>query len=123
MMTPCCTTAARWNVLVDQALGDGVMDAAVLTRYENAVRPEGLRWSDWVSGQLDKVMCGLSQLERRAAGLVGRVDSGTIALGCALGYLDFRFATLAWREKCPDAAAWFAQFGERESMMATRPPT
>jgi len=114
---------ARWNVLVDQALGDGVMDAAVLTRYENAVRPEGLRWSDWVFGQLDKVMCGLSQLERRAAGLVGRVDSGTIALGCALGYLDFRFATLAWREKCPDAAAWFAQFGERESMMATRPPT
>jgi glutathione S-transferase len=114
--------AARCSVLVDQALGDGILDAAVLTRYEAAVRPENLRWNDWIAGQLDKVGCGLAEFERRARSLAGRVDLGTITLGCALGYLDFRFASLAWREKCPGAATWFEQFGKRDSMVATRPP-
>ncbi len=113
---------ARWRVLVDQALADGVMDAAVLVRYESAVRPEKLRWNDWISGQLEKVTCGLAELERRALGLAERVDAGTIAVGCALGYLDFRFAALEWREKCPDLARWFDQFAKRESMETTRPP-
>jgi len=113
---------ARWTVLVDQALADGVMDAAILTRYETAARPEHLRWNDWIAGQLDKVTCGLAELERRAGGLVDRIDAGTIAVGCALGYLDFRFSSLAWREKCPETAVWFEQFDKRHSMMATRPP-
>jgi glutathione S-transferase len=113
---------ARWTALVDQSLADGLMDAAVLTRYETAVRPESLRWSAWVDGQVDKVTCALSELERRAAGLAGRVDVGTIALGCALGYLDFRYAPLGWREKCPQTAKWFEQFSARESMAATIPP-
>lgn len=113
---------ARWRVLVDQALADGVMDAAVLVRYESAARPEKLRWNDWITGQLEKVTCGLAELERRARDLAGRVDAGTIAVGCTLGYLDFRFASLEWRDKCPDTAVWFEQFGKRESMAATRPP-
>jgi glutathione S-transferase len=114
--------AARWNALVDQSLADGIMDAAILTRYETAVRPEHLRWNDWVSGQLDKVTCGLAAIEPRARGLGERVDLGTVALGCALGYLDFRYATLGWREKYPDTAVWFDRFGRRDSMMLTRPP-
>jgi glutathione S-transferase len=113
---------ARWNVLVDQALADGMVDAAVLMRYESAVRPENLRWDDWMAGQLDKVTCGLAELERRSASLADRVDIGTIAVGCALGYLDFRYASLAWRKDCPKAAAWFERFGSREAMVATRPP-
>lgn len=113
---------ARWTVLVDQALADGLMDAAVLARYETNARPENLRWSDWVVGQLDKVSCGLAELERRAPGLMGRIDAGTIAIGCALGYIDFRFASLDWRATCPTTAVWFDQFGHRDSMVATRPP-
>lgn len=113
---------ARWNALVEQSLADGIMDAAVLMRYETAVRPESLRWSDWVTGQLDKVICGLAAIERRARGLSERVDMGTVALGCALGYLDFRYASLGWRENYPDAAVWFDRFGKRDSMMSTRPP-
>lgn len=112
----------RWSTLCEQALADGIMDAAVLARYETAVRPENLRWNDWTAGQLDKVTCGLAELERRAAGFGGRVDVGTIAVGCALGYLDFRYASLAWREKCPNTAAWLEHFGARPSMAATRPP-
>jgi len=113
---------ARWTALVEQSLADGIMDAAVLARYEMAVRPENLRWNDWTAGQLDKVTCGLAEVERRARGFGGRVDIGTIAVGCVLGYLDFRFASLAWREQYVSTSAWFERFGARESMMATRPP-
>jgi len=112
----------RWAVLVDQALADGLMDAAVLTRYEDAVRPESLRWNDWSAGQLDKVTCGLAEIERRQDALGDRVDAGTIALGCALGYLDFRFESFGWRGKAAKTAAWFEGFSQRSSMLATRPP-
>jgi glutathione S-transferase len=114
---------ARWSMLADQSLADGMLDAAVLTRYETAVRPANLRWDDWVKGQLDKVICGLSAIELRARSLGERVDLGTIAFGCALGYLDFRYAWLGWRDKYPDTAAWFERFAKRGSMMSTRPPT
>jgi glutathione S-transferase len=114
--------SARWNVLVEQSLADGMMDAAILTRYETAVRPENLRWNDWAAGQLDKVSCGLVAIEPRARGLGERVDLGTVALGCALGYLDFRYASLGWREKYPDTAVWFDRFSKLDSMILTRPP-
>jgi len=63
---------------LDQALADGLMDAAVLTRYETAVRPESLRWSEWVKGQLDKVTCALEELERRSGS-----DRSTASSGCS----------------------------------------
>jgi glutathione S-transferase len=112
----------RWSVLVDQALADGLLDAAVLTRYETAVRPAHLRWDDWVTGQLDKVATALAELDRRVTDFGGRVDLGTIAVACALGYLDFRYASLGWRTQYPRTAAWFEPFSRRESMLATRPP-
>jgi glutathione S-transferase len=96
---------ARFGVLVEQSLADGICDAAVLTRYETFARPEPLRWKEWISG----------------AHFGDRVDLGTIAFGCALGYLDFRFASLGWRDARPNATAWFERFGVRDSMVATRP--
>lgn len=113
---------ARWDVLVLQSLADGISDAAVLARYETAVRPEAIRWNEWTTGQLDKVTCALDELESRAGKFGERVDLGTIAFGAALGYLDFRFASLAWRATRPQASAWYERFGERPSMVATRPP-
>jgi glutathione S-transferase len=111
----------RWVALVEQSLADGLMDAAVLTRYEMAVRPEALRWNEWSAGQLDKITCAMAELEGRAPSFKNRIDIGTIAVGCALGYLDFRFESLGWREKYPAVAAWFNIFAARESMVATRP--
>jgi glutathione S-transferase len=113
---------ARWAVLAEQALADGMLDAAVLIRYETFTRPEALRWAEWTAGQTEKVVSGLAEIERRASNFGGRIDIGTIAIGCALGYLDLRLAALAWRDRHPAAAAWFEQFGARESMRATRPP-
>lgn len=112
---------ARWRALTDQALGDGILDAALLVRYETAMRPEPLRWSDWSAGQLDKIHTGLARVEAQAEGLADRVDIGTITLGCVLGYLDLRFPQLAWREGHPRTAAWFEGFNARPSMQATVP--
>jgi glutathione S-transferase len=112
----------RWSVYRNQALADGMMEAAILVRYESYARPEPLRWQGWIDGQMDKVICGLDELEQSAGSLGRRVDVGTIAIGCALGYLDFRYASLEWRASYPNLAAWFARFDERESMVGTRPP-
>jgi glutathione S-transferase len=114
--------AARWSNYRDEALADGILDAAVLVRYETFARPESLRWKDWIDGQLDKVTCSLAEIEGRAGTLDQRIDLGTIATGCALGYLDFRFAALGWKHIYPKTAAWFERFAARESMLATRPP-
>jgi glutathione S-transferase len=112
----------RWQVLSAQSLADGIMDAAVLTRYESAVRPEALRWGDWSAGQLEKVNAALAEFERRAAHFGDRVDIALIALAAALGYLDFRFASLTWRDRHPNLAAWYQWFSGRDSMVATQPP-
>jgi glutathione S-transferase len=113
---------SRWSVYRDQALADGMMEAAILVRYETYARPESLRWKGWIDGQMDKVTSGLAELEQSAATLGQRVDVGTIAIGCALGYLDFRYASLEWRRSYGKLAAWAARFDQRESMAGTRPP-
>ncbi len=111
--------AARWTALRRQALADGIMDAAVLTRYEQAVRPKELRWEAWVGGQLLKVRTALDALEHE--NLEGVFDIGTIAVACALGYLDLRFAAESWRTGRPRLAAWLGAFSERPSLAATVP--
>lgn len=113
---------ARLQALVLQSLADGINDAAILARYESALRPEALRWNDWLDGQMAKVSAGLAEVERHAHEFSDRVDIATIAIGAALGYLDYRFAALAWREDHPNTAAWFEWFNGRDSMVATKPP-
>lgn len=110
---------ARWETLTLQSLGDGILDAALLARYEDAARPEPLRWPEWRAGQLDKAETSMAHLEARPALLAGRVDVGAIAVGCALGYLDLRFADLGWRGRHPKVARWFEEFGARPSMQAS----
>ena len=112
----------RWTALRRQALADGILDAAILARYEAALRPEERRWSDWVKGQKGKVERALDALEAEAPQLRDMVDIGTIAIACALGYLDFRFAEDNWREGRPQLADWYGGFSERRSMQQTRPP-
>lgn len=115
--------AARWRALNEQSAADGLLDAALSTRYELTARPEAERSQAWVAAQRAKIDSTLAWFEERAEGLGTRVDIGTIALACALGYLDLRFPELDWRSRAPGLAAWYAPFGERASMVATRPPT
>ena len=111
--------AARWHALTLQSLADGILDAALLARYEVAVRPEALRWKDWLDGQLDKLWTSLAALEQAPARLGGPVDIGTLSLACALWYLDLRFADQNWRQRFPAVAAWSKDFGARPSLQAT----
>jgi len=112
---------ARWQALTEQSLGDGMLGAALLARYETVLRPEALRWDGWYEGQMGKVRNGLAQLEQSTAALAQRVDIGTITIGCALGYLDFRYPAYDWRALAPKTAQWFAGFSERPSFRNTLP--
>ncbi len=107
---------ARWQALTLQSLGDGMLDAALLARYEDVARPESLRWGDWKTGQLDKAHTGLAALDTAPQLLRDRVDIGSITIGCAIWYLDLRFAELGWRNRYPQVAAWYANFSQRPSM-------
>lgn len=111
----------RWSRLTELALADGMTAAALLARYETMLRPEALRWNDWTEGQLAKVRTGLEWLETAAPSFGERVDIGTIAFGCALGYMDFRFPSVDWRAEAPNTAKWFEVFNQRASMQATLP--
>jgi glutathione S-transferase len=110
------TGAARWQALTQQALGDGILDAALLARYEGTLRSDAQRSPEWVAGQMDKIATSLAQLERDAGTLDARVDIGTLAIGCALWYLDLRFGDLRWRDRHPALARWQAGFAQRDSM-------
>lgn len=112
--------AARWQALSDQSLGDGMLAAALIARYETAARPADRQWPDWLDGQLDKARTGLAAIEQYAGTLAGRIDIGTITIACALSYLDLRFPALDWRAACPAVAAWIAEFEQRPSLAATR---
>lgn len=108
--------AARWSALNLQSTADAVIDAALLIRYELTARPESERSQAWMDGQGAKIVSALDWFETQR---LGAVDIGTIALACALAYLDLRFGDLGWREGRPALAAWFATFDERPSMRAT----
>ena len=112
---------SRVKRLTEAALGDGLLNAALLNRYEATLRPAELRWDAWQTGQIGKVRDALRRFERDAGALGERVDIGTITLGCALGYLDFRYGDLAWRDGHPGLARWYDVFSERPSMSATAP--
>jgi glutathione S-transferase len=112
---------ARWRALRRQAEGDGMLDAAVLTRYETFLRPEERRWPEWMEGQKGKFRRALDSLDGEAEEFGATIDIGTITIGCALGYLDFRYADEDWRATRPRLAAWFERFSERPCMTRTAP--
>jgi len=111
----------RWRALRLQALGDGVLEASVLMRYESAVRPQPLQWSDWTAGQFAKVRGGLDTLEQECPGWGERFAIGEITAACVLGYLDFRFPGEAWRESRRALARWYERIAQRPSVKATVP--
>lgn len=113
---------ARVAVLLRHALADGLMDAAVAGVGEMR-RPEALQWSDNLERQKGKVSRALDALEAEAAQMGDALDLGTLSVGCALGYVDFRYGAMKWREGRPKLAAWYEAFSKRPSMVKTAPPS
>jgi glutathione S-transferase len=108
----------RFRSLTQQALADGIMEAAVLLRYESLWREPDMRSVKWMAYQSDKISRALAAFERSPPEELS--DVGTIALGCALGYLDLRFEG-AWRADHPGLVAWLDLFAAATpSFEATR---
>ena len=112
----------RWRALKQQAIGDGMMDAAVPLRHET-LRPEAQQSPEWLARLEGMIVSALDALEAEAA--AGRLsdtsDIGTLSLACALGYLDFRFADMGWREGRPALGRWFDGFATRPALADTLP--
>jgi len=115
--------SARWRRLTLASMADGIMDAAVLVRYETALRPAEKHWAPWLDEQRNKIRRALAELEEDAiAELTSHFDIASISVGCALGYLDFRHPDMQWRLDHPKLAAWYAEVSQRPSMLETQPP-
>lgn len=105
----------RWRALALQALGDGLLDAALLARYEQTARPEERRWTLWYDRQFDKIVSALDAVERQTVGPTQEAEIGEITFACALGYLDLRFPDFLWRSGRPRLATWFETFSRNAS--------
>jgi glutathione S-transferase len=111
-----------WDTLTLEATAHGISEAALLMTYEVRVRPAEHRLEAWIEAQWAKVARALDAVEARwMAHLAGPLDCAQIAVGCALGYVDFRHGTRQWRAGRPALAGWEARFAQRPSMQATRP--
>ena len=118
----------RVEVRTWEALADGLLEAAILARMEQTWhgRTEAQRSQAWIDRQVDKVHAALKAM---SMGLGDRPwCSGNhhtladIAVGCALGYVDFRFAHIDWRSDYPNLSKLFEKLAQRQSFIDTAPP-
>lgn len=116
---------ARVEVKTWEALGDGLLDAAVLAWLETTRRPEDKRSQSWVDRQMKKIHAALGAM---STGLGenswcsdGKYSLADVAVGCALGHLDFRFAHLDWRSAHPNLARHAERLFARPSFATTVP--
>jgi glutathione S-transferase len=104
-----------------QALCDGILDASILTVYEARWRRPEIHEPKWLEHQAGKITRGLAALEASPPPLDPLPDVGQIALACALGYRDFRFAG-TWRKDHPRLVAWLDNFAARVPAFAATKP-
>ena len=109
----------RW-----EALADGVLDAGIATRLENQ-RDAALRSSSWIERQTGKLLSGIVEMERLLGAkpwCAGNAFTlADIAVGCCLGWLDFRFAQIDWRKSSPNLDRVMTKLAERPSFVDTSP--
>ena len=116
------TGARRWRSLSLHALSDGLLDLLILWRNERDKPPER-QTAAWLQAFEAKATATLDRYEADVETISAQpLCIGQIALGCALGYLDFRFPDLGWRNGRPALSNWFATFSKRPSAMPRRSP-
>ena len=118
----------RTEVRTWESLADGVLDAAILARLEQTWpgRREGERSQAWIDRQMSRVDASLDAI---ATGLAEKpyctgihMSLADIAVGCALGYLEFRFPDIGWRRDHANLARLADKLNARQSFIDTRPP-
>lgn len=124
-----------------EAIADGLAEATVAIHIENAIRASEHRSEDWIARQHGKVMGALTfmndSLNTQSEALQTQNESlnnhqafcmgvnfslADIAVGCALGYLDLRYAKLDWRSQFSSLAKLHEKLLERPSFASTAPP-
>lgn len=110
--------AMRWRALKLQAIADGIMDAAVGRRMDMG-RPAEAARDAFMHRCRAAVERALDVLEADPPHRLA--DIGSLSVGCALGYLDFRFAAEPWRQGRPKLAAWAEQFNQEPGLARTVP--
>ncbi len=106
---------AHWQALTTEALADGILDAAIVLRF-NAV--QGVTSGLWLDRQYRAIDRALAVL----AGRIGDSGFGDICIAVACEYLDLRFPQIDWRGANPALADLQAHLGETPAFIATRPP-
>jgi glutathione S-transferase len=110
---------ARWQALRWHAFGDGLLDALILWRNE---RERAAPLPALIDAFALKTHASLDRLDAERAALAeAPFGIGHVAIGCALGYLDYRFADFGWREQAPGLATWYLGVSQRPSFAATAP--
>jgi len=111
----------RLTALRRAALGDGMLDTLLMWRGEQ-LRPAEQQSIKHMQAWKLKTNVSVDLLEEEADALgTSRFSIGHVALGVALGYVDFRFPELAWRNGHPHLAAWYGAFVARPSVRANEP--
>jgi len=110
--------APRWRALKFQALGDGILDAAVLCRGDLG-RPKEAARDEQIARYREVITRAVDTLE--ADPPHRHIDIGSITVACALGYLDFRFASDPWRAGHPKLTAWYELFARNKGLAETVP--
>ena len=117
----------RAEVKTWEALADGLLDASILARLEEhwTGRGETERSKAWIKRQMDKVSACLKafsdSLGDKSYCVGNHLSLADIAVGCSLGYLDFRFPQLNWREMHPNLSPYFEKLMHRPSFIDTAP--
>lgn len=113
--------AARWQALRWCALGSGILDALVLWRSER-MRPPAQQLSSVLEALAVKVDAALDLIETELPAIRATAFAiGHVAIGCALRYMDFRFADVDWRASRLQARSWIEEFDQRPSVRRTMP--
>ncbi|HPQ96128.1 MAG TPA: hypothetical protein PLN94_11125, partial [Thiolinea sp.] len=110
-----------WEVLRWEALADGMTDAAYNLAMEQRSRPESERSPAAMQRWADEITRTLQYMEPRMDTPGDGLTLAHLALGAAIGYLDFRLPPLLQDAGCPRLTDWYRQFRERPAMQATRP--
>lgn len=128
-LTPVCkllptNSRDRADVKCWEALADGILDAAITVRLER-LRPIELQSEDWVARQWRKVHLGLAQLSDKLGESPyctgNNYSLADVAVGCAVGWLAFRFPDITWRDDHANLARLYDKLSERQSFKDTLP--
>jgi glutathione S-transferase len=116
----------RATVKTWEALADGILDAGILARLELTLRPAEQQSQNWVQRQMGKIDTALRQMSE----LLGenawchgnQMTLADVAVGCAVGYLLFRFPDIQWQAQYPNLDRLYQKLMQRASFIETIPP-